>query len=127
MDSVGQISVFLQCLLTGFVGGIFYEIFFPVRVLFKWEEGRNKWVGILLDLLYFILFSAVCVLGGYLFHFPEYRVYMSVGCALGGIIYSKTLRIILAFLEKVCYNTIRKVYIKRKKERKRAKRVEEKV
>lgn len=127
MDSVGQIPVFFQCLLTGFIGGIGYEIFFPLRVLFGCEKGRNKGVGIAIDVVYFTLFSAVSVFGTYWFRLPDYRIYMTVGIALGGIIYSKTLRIILAFLEKVCYNTIRKVYVKQKREKKRFKNGEEKV
>lgn len=43
---------------------------------------------------------------------------MWIGYALGGIIYAKTLRKIVAFLENMCYNKIIKVIKKAKKKEK---------
>ena len=119
MDSSGQLLIFFQCLFTGFIGGGIYEVFFPVRKLLGVEKKGRKILGVILDIAYFTLFSLLCVYGAYWFGFPNYRIYMSVGFAFGGIIYSKSLRIILAFLEKVCYNTIKKArtQIKNKKKR----------
>jgi hypothetical protein len=47
---------------------------------------------------------------------------MWIGLLLGGIIYYKTLRRILAFLEKLCYNTCKRIVKKVKIGRKSTKK-----
>lgn len=118
MDSARQFPVFLLCILIGFGGGILYEVFAFFRLLFRCEKRKNKVLSILLDVTFFIVFAFVCVYTAFMLDFPELRVYMWIGYALGGVIYSKTLRRILAFLEKVCYNSLAKIAKKAKTKKK---------
>lgn len=118
MDSARQFPVFLLCILIGFGGGILYEVFAFFRLLFRCEKRKNKFLCILPDVTFFIVFAFVCVYTAFMLDFPEFRVYMWIGYALGGVIYSKTLRRILAFLEKVCYNNLAKIAKKAKTKKK---------
>ncbi len=121
MDSKGQFGVFCLCVAVGLVGGLLYEIFVLLRALFRCEKGKNKIVGILLDAAFFVCFAMLCVYAAYRFRFPNLRFYMWIGYAVGGIIYLKTLRRIVAFLEKVCYNKAIKVAKKVKTKKKLSK------
>lgn len=118
MDSKGQLSVFLLCIFTGFCGGLIYEVFAFFRLLFGCEKGKGKTLGIILDGLFGLVFAVWGIFTAYFFQFPEFRMYMCLGWALGGIIYLKTLRRIVAFLEKVCYNVAVKVAKKAKTRKK---------
>lgn len=118
MDSKNQFVIFCLCLAVGFVGGLLYELFGFIRLLFKCNSGKNKVIGITLDISFFLSFAVICVLISYLFGFPDFRVYMTVGYALGGVIYLKTLHRMVAFLGKVCYNMLTKVIKKAKNSRK---------
>lgn len=113
MDSVGQFSIFLLCVLCGYGGGIVYEIFALFRLLFGCEKRENI-IGICLDVAFFVLYAIACVYLAFRWNFPWVRGYMWIGYALGGVLYCKTLRRILAFLEKVCYNKLAKVAKKAK-------------
>lgn len=127
MDSRGQIFVFCICLCVGFFGGILYEGFGFVRVLFSCPRGKNKILGGALDVGFCLTFALVAVAAAYLFDFPAFRVYMWAGYALGGIIYLKTLHKIIAFLENLCYNKItewtKKARKREKTLKKRGKRI----
>ncbi len=59
--------------------------------------------------------------------FPSIRVYMWLGFAVGGAIYAKTLRRIVAFFQKKCYNMLRRIVSKAKRKKKLSKVREEKV
>ncbi len=118
MDTKGQFSVFLLCILIGFCGGLIYEVFAFLRLLFCSERGKGKALGIALDGLFGLSFAFWGIFTAYAFHFPEFRWFMCLGWALGGIIYLKTLRRIVAFLEKVCYNVAVKVAKKAKARKK---------
>ncbi len=118
MDSKNQFVIFCLCLAVGFVGGLLYEFFGFIRLLFKCNTGKNKFIGITLDISFFLSFAFICVLVAYLFRFPEFRVYMSVGYGVGGVIYLKTLHRMVAFFGKVCYNMLTKVIKKTKNSRK---------
>ena len=109
MDTKGQLGVFCLCVAIGFVGGVLYEIFILFRMIFRCDRGKNKVVGITLDMAFFVGFSLLCIYGAYRFYFPSLRFYMWIGYTIGYIIYLKTLRRILAFLQKVCYNKATKV------------------
>ena len=121
MDSKGQLGVFCLCVAIGFVGGILYEFFILFRMIFRCDMGKNKGVGIALDIAFFVAFGVLCIYGAYRFCFPSLRFYMWIGYALGYIIYLKTLRRILAFLQKVCYNKAIKVAKKVKAKKKLSK------
>jgi spore cortex biosynthesis protein YabQ len=117
MDTARQFSVFILCICYGYLSGIIYEVFALFRLFFR-SEKRENIIGILLDISFFILFSVGCVYFAYLHDFPTIRIYMWIGCALGGVLYWKTLRRILAFLEKVCYNSLAKIAKKAKTKKK---------
>lgn len=118
MDGKNQFLVFCVCVAVGFVGGLPYELVAIVRLLFACEKNKNKPLGIMLDILFFISFAATCVAAAYFFKFPPFRAYMWLGYACGGIIYSKILRRIVAIPEKICYNAIIKA-VKRFKGKKK--------
>ncbi len=123
MDSVGQFSVFILCAVFGYCGGLLYEVFALFRLLFGCERRKNI-IGILLDVAFFTTFAMGCVCFSFTQNFPSQRIYMWIGYALGGVLYSKTLRRILAFLEKVCYNMLVKVAKKTKTKKKLLKKKE---
>ena len=105
-------------MLIGFLGGILYEIFALVRLILGCERGKNKLLGILLDLIFFVLFAVICIFASFFLRFSGLRTYMWLGFGVGGAIYAKTLRRILAFLQKLCYNIARKIIRKTKKQEK---------
>ena len=117
MDTANQLLIFCLCVLVGFVGGVVYEVFSILRLLLKCERGKNKPLGIVLDLLFCGLFAGLCVVSAYYLHFPAFRIYMWIGYLCGFYIYLKILHRILAFLEKLCYNAITKI-VKRHKRKK---------
>ena len=122
MDVKGQILVFCLCIGVGFLGGIIYEIlsFFTktLSVLIK----KRKILYFLSDILFFILFAVLCVISGVVFRFPDFRGYMLLGYAVGGIIYLKTLHRMVAFCEKVCYNKLTERIKRTKKKEKTLKK-----
>lgn len=129
MDSKNQLYYFCLSLLVGFVAGISYELFAIARQIFRCEKGKNKALGVILDIIYPIIFAILCVFAQFCFQFPAFRVYIWIGYAVGFIIYLKILRRILAFLQKVCYNKLAKVLRKanfRKKLSKKGGRVYDK-
>ena len=121
MDTKDQFTVFLLCVLVGFSGGLLYEIFAFFRLLFGCDRGKSKALGIALDLVFGLIFAIWSVFWAYIFRFPEFRAFMCLGWGLGGIIYAKTLRRIVAFLEKVCYNVVVKLLKKAKARKKLSK------
>ena len=106
MDTSNQFAVFSVCLFIGFIGGIAYEPFGLVRVCFACGRGKNKILGAICDVAFWIVFALLCTVGAYIFHFPAFRAYMWLGYALGGILYLKILHKIIAFFENVCYNKV---------------------
>ena len=122
MDSKNQLFYFCICLLTGFFAGILYEPFAFLRQILRCNRGKNKILGIAVDILYPILFACICISVQFYLRLPAFRVYMWIGYAVGFIIYLKILRRILAFLQKTCYNmlarVLRKVIIKKKSPKK---------
>ena len=117
-----QFIIFLQCVLVGFVGGILYEIPSLFRWIFRCNRGKNAAIGAILDALFWIGFTIWCIFAAFLFHFPDFRVYIWVGYAIGGIIYLKTLHIMVAIFKKVCYNRLVKLVNKAKKQEKTLKK-----
>ena len=107
MDTKNQFTVFCICIAVGLLGGILYEPFAFLRMIFGCPRGKSRPVGIALDIAFFAAFTVCTVFAGYLFRFPDFRVYMWIGYALGGIIYLKSLHRIVAFVEKICYNILR--------------------
>ena len=101
-----QLALFLICVMTGMGNGLIYEAFDLIRRGFRCHKGKARWLAILLDILFCLAFAMVCQIVSVAFHFPDLRLYMLCGYALGFIIYLKSLHRIVAFLKKVCYNTL---------------------
>jgi hypothetical protein len=127
MDGRGQFGVFCLTIAVGFCGGIIYEFFAIFRKIFGCNRGRNKILGGILDLLFFLAFAIWCIFASFLGNFPSFRAYIWLGYAVGGILYSKILRRIVAFLEKLCYNVLNKMLKWQKSKRKLLKKQEKKL
>ena len=106
MDAKNQFAYFCLSLAIGLLGGLAYEPFSWARLLIGCEKGKNKVLGIVLDILFFILFACGCIAGSFLWKFPSFRAYTWLGYAVGAIIYLKTLHRILAIPKKMCYNKL---------------------
>ena len=124
MDTKNQFVYFLLSLTTGFVGGLLYELFAFIRLICGCDRRKRKTVGVITDVAFCISFALLGIYSCFLFRFPSFRVYIGIGWLLGGIIYSKTLRIMVAFFEKVCYNKLARVAKKAKSKKKLLKREE---
>lgn len=120
MQAENQLYYFALCLIIGFSGGILYEPFSLIRLLLGGDKPKYKWLAALPDILFFACFWALTTACAYLFHFPDFRVYMWIGYGLGLIIYLKSLHRIVAFLKNMCYNKT----VKGKKQQKKSPRAE---
>lgn len=116
-----EFGVFVVCVAVGFLMGVAYEPFHLCRKLFC-RNGKRLWISFCADVLFFTVCTVVAIFTSYVFAFPSFRVYMWIGYAFGGIIYLKSLHIILAFLQNVCYNRITKIVKKVKKREKTLKK-----
>lgn len=114
MSGQEQLKLFFVCMGIGAVGGVLYEPFGFLRLLFQCNKKHKK-IGVCLDIAFFLTFTAFSVLTAFLLKFPNFRVFWWMGYALGGIIYLKTLHKIIAFFEKVCYNVAVRFLQKAKK------------
>lgn len=121
MDSKNQFTIFCLCIAVGFVGGMIYEVFAVFRWIFGCKRGKNKNFGGLLDFLFFICLAIFYTLSSFLLHFSGFRVYMWLGFGIGGVLYTKTLRRMVAFWENMCYNVFHKIVIKAKSKKKLSK------
>ncbi len=92
----------------GFIGGLLYEAFSLLSLPFC-RGGKRKWLRAILDVVFWLSFAAFCIACSYLLKFPSFRVYMWIGCFCGGILYLKSVRRIVAFFEKICYNKLVKI------------------
>ena len=125
MNGQNQFLIFCYCVAIGFIGGLLYEIFSVFRAILGCRKEKNKILGGCIDCLFCLTFACFCVFASYLLHFPEIRVYMYIGYGIGGIIYLKTLRRIVAIFKKVCYNVVTKIVkIGKKQEKTLEKEVE---
>ncbi len=109
MDSRNQFTYFCLCIAVGFVGGIIYEIFASFRKILRCPHGKNRVLGGMVDVAFCGCFAVLCTASAYWLHLPSFRFYMWIGYALGFLIYLKTLRRTVAFLQKVCYNVLCKI------------------
>ena len=108
MATQGQLYCFLISVLLGFFGGFGWQMTGLVKFIFP-KRKIKKIATIVIDCLYFALFGAVCALFSAHFLFPAHRAYRYFAYVIGFIIYLKTLKILLDFLKKVCYNRLTKL------------------
>ncbi len=118
MDAKNQFVYFCLCLVVGFFGGIVYEKFAFLRRVFRCHKGKKHVLGAIIDATFCVCFAFICVFSAFWLRFPAFRAYMWIGYALGFLIYLKTLRKMVAFLQKVCYNLFHKT-VKRAKNKKK--------
>ena len=109
MDTKNQFIIFLLCVCIGFVAGILYEALSFLFVPFT-RKGKAYILRAIKDVLFWLIFTIFVVFISHVLQVPSLRGYMWLGYVLGGILYLKTLRRIVAFCKKICYNT----YIKRR-------------
>lgn len=107
MDSAGQLKRFFICVLIGLVGGLLYE-FCSIFAL-KHPKKMQKTLRFFADILFFLVFSALCIVVLNHLLFPNFREYYYFGFALGLIFYLKTFHKAVAFFKNVCYNGIKKM------------------
>lgn len=99
-------------MLCGVASGTVYDLLYVARV-FVCGINKSKYTvkdkifTCICDLLYFIVLAAAFVFVSVCFEFYSLRLYMVVGCALGVIIYLKSLHLIIAFFIKKVYNSMR--------------------
>lgn len=108
-----QIFIFLCCMLCGVLSGAVYEVLYIARVFVcgadkKKYTVKDKIFTCLCDILYFAVFAAMFVFTSVTFEFYSLRLYMLIGCALGAIIYLKSLHLIIAICIKKVYNNLNK-------------------
>ena len=113
-----QLSFFCLSVFIGFISGLPYDVFSFFRWFCKGKKRVNKIITVSLDLLFFCLFSVLCLYMAYRMHFPGVRGYILAGFLLGFIIYLNFLHRMLAFFRKVCYNILVKLIKRRKKQEK---------
>lgn len=121
-----QIFIFLCCMLCGVLSGIVYEVLYIARVVVCGIDKRvytvkDKVFTFLCDILYFAVLAAMFVFTSVMFEFYSLRLYMVAGCALGAIIYLKSLHVIIAICLKKVYNSLNRCKIRKEKENGRRK------
>ena len=100
-------------MLVGITSGIVYDFLYAAQIFvcgtdFSRYKIKDKIMTVACDLIYFIVFAAMFVFTSVMFEFYSLRLYMLAGCALGALIYLKSLHIIIAFMLKKVYNSIAK-------------------
>ena len=104
MDTQGQIGVFFIYVAVGFVCGLVYEAFAICRFLVRGKATARRICAGVCDGAFWLCVFVITGAVAYFCRLPNLREYAWIGLMVGGIIYLKTLRRIVAFLEKLCYN-----------------------
>lgn len=99
-------------MLCGVASGAVYDFLYVARVFVcgvnkKKYTVKDKIFTAVCDLLYFAALSAMFIFTSVTFGFYSLRLYMLLACALGAIVYLKSLHIIIAFFVNKVYNVIR--------------------
>lgn len=100
-------------MLCGVCSGVVYDMLYIARTFVCGADAKkftlkDKIFTCICDIIYFLVFAAMYVFISVCFEFYEIRWYMLIGCALGAVIYFKSLHLIIAFLIKKVYNKINK-------------------
>ncbi|MGN1061865.1 MAG: spore cortex biosynthesis protein YabQ [Candidatus Scatosoma sp.] len=101
MDSKAQLPAFLICIAAGAVIALLYDAFFPLR--------RTKITTAIADAAFCVTAAAFYVFVSTVCAFPDFRIFTYFGLALGILIYSKSMRRVVAFFQKMCYNGFGKI------------------
>ena len=98
----GQIRIFLICTALGLIGGILYDVLSCLRFPFR----KVRLVRLGTDVLFCLIYAVFFLFASVLFHFPDFRLFMAVGCLVGIFLYRKSFHKFVAFLGKMVYNEI---------------------
>lgn len=106
-----SVFIFLTCACCGVVSGLVYDILYIARCTVCGVESRayttkDKVFLIVCDILYCLIFAAAFVFVSVMFDFGGLRLYMFLGCALGFVLYLKSIHVFVAFFVKKVYNSI---------------------
>lgn len=98
-------------MLCGVASGLVYDVLYIARTFVcgvnkRKYTAKDKIFVVVCDLLYFAVFAAMFVFTSVMLEFYSLRLYMLIGCALGAIIYLKSLHLIIAFLVEKVYNSV---------------------
>ncbi len=113
MTFVNQLNVFFVCFSYGVISALARDVFSGSLAPLRGDKQEGR-AWLCYELVFFCVMGSVFVALSALLGLPELRGYMPIGIALGFLLYYKTLRIIVAFLKKVCYNIVNKKIRKRK-------------
>jgi len=106
----GQFFVFMACLAFGGCVGVLFSLLKAIKFLIK-----IRFLGVVLDVFFFIISSFIYVGFSYALKFPNFRVYMVVGVILGIFLYFKSFYLLLAKMSKKIYNIIILKFPRKKK------------
>ena len=99
MTDASQIFVFFACTACGIASGVLYDVIFcacyPIRA---------KWVHIVADIFFFLLFAGLYIFVSVMFSLPSFRLYMLCACFIGFFLYLKSFHKIVAFFMEKIYN-----------------------
>ncbi len=106
-----QVYIFIVCMFTGVTSGVAYDILYIVRCAVCGPDKsaytlKDKIFLIICDLIYCIVFAAGFIFISVVCDLGRFRLFMFIGCALGALIYLKSLHIIVAFFVSKVYNII---------------------
>lgn len=107
MFFVDQLKLFLICISIGLCAGAMHDLFSTFAYPFRGRK-REELVWFIYELSFCIAFAFAFLAFQANLSFPDFRMYMAFGLGVGFCLYYKFLRILLAFLKKVCYNVLRK-------------------
>ncbi|MBE5752575.1 MAG: hypothetical protein E7343_00715 [Clostridiales bacterium] len=107
MFFVDQLKLFLICISIGLCAGAMHDLFSTFTYPFRGRK-REELVWFIYELSFCIAFAFAFLAFQANLSFPDFRMYMALGLGVGFCLYYKFLRILLAFLKKVCYNVLRK-------------------
>lgn len=107
MFFVDQLKLFLICVSIGLCSGSLHDLFSAFTYPFRGQK-REGLIWVVYELSFCIAFAISFLALRSNLDFPDFRMYMALGLGLGFCLYYKFLRILLAFLKKVCYNVLRK-------------------
>ena len=113
MFAVDTLELFFLCFGVGVCGGCMRDLFSVAVFPFVGKKGEGR-AWLLYETAFFVAFAVAFIAIQATLSFPDFRGYMFVGIGVGFLLYYKILRIMLAFLRKVCYNIINKIFRKRK-------------
>ena len=113
MFSVNQLNVFFVCVLAGVFAALLRDLLSGSLAPMRGDQYEGR-AWLVYELVFFASFGVAFTALSAMMKFPPLRGYMLVGLSVGFLLYYKTLRIIVAFLKKVCYNIVNKILRKRK-------------